>query len=1052
MALPTPLATPPGMMTGEPHDADVHSLLEVTQQPPETWYKDQFGRKATFDVQVQRVSRGCGGCREQRHLNVQLLYESGKVVENQNILRVASGLCLNKDDVSVLAIRIMEVSKNHQNQKFRLQISLPGCAHKAVPSTGAAAITNAVLVLSKKNKRPVKAEGEDSEAKSVKSKKSKHSPTHGHDSSSPQNSAYSTPTSKTLLRTAPAFEGFTDSMDVESAWASESVRFQRPTEGLCLWANAAFNFLRRLQWQHRCSPESPDQMSGMIENTVYMCPVCNAQYGMVPAHRQECDLALLLEQTGLVDEEMAPPQPQRTHQGSNSIPVPKHPTTKKLLFDGEGDDQDSVNMNGWRLSPLAHGKSYTMNGGGRISNQPPAFGTASVDLLAKNLNLESWEGYSSLSKIMFSMEADGRQPRETTLNLMAPSGKGGSNASVASSFGSGLLSFAGSSPAKSSQQTTLGISSLISGVKEMSPETVAFLQEQDAELTGDASLLRSLSRVSLTDFMPDGSNEASNGAEELRANVAALSAVMADEVKTQTAESAVMTIAAADFRHCGCPAFDSTNSLTGFYFVSESEGSTQLRFMPNFYPLPPQMLQELEKDVATWRLRSDILHSRRSKDANALDQLKELVVAALLRRGAPFTELNRITNKSSMGKHEFLTAKAIGNRMKAKGLQKLRWYCQVCQKQCRDENGFKCHTTSESHQRQMLVVASNPDKFLSGYSEMFEKDFLENLRRRHGTKRMHANIVYNEYIADKEHIHMNATQWTTLNGFVQYLGRTGKCTVDETEKGWYVQYIDRDPRKIARQEELEKKKQAELDHEERNRAFIERQLKMTRERMDDESLEQRPTKLQRREGDEGKIQITLGGSRSGTTSQTSGKLSSLNVFGGGENDDASAAPTKKSGRAVDAIMEAEEKRKREQEQRRVQEEDLRAKKHENWVTTGIVVKVMNKRVGDGKYYKQKGEIVQVKDRFGAKVEMLDSGDILQLDQDDLETVIPKVGRRVKIVNGAGRGNVATLLSISVDDFCASVRIESGSRRGDVLKRVEYEDICRVIEEEPSEKR
>ncbi len=33
----------------------------------------------------------------------------------------------------------------------------------------------------------------------------------------------------------------------------------------------------------------------------------------------------------------------------------------------------------------------------------------------------------------------------------------------------------------------------------------------------------------------------------------------------------------------------------------------------------------------------------------------------------------------------------IGNRIKAKGLQKLRWYCQLCQKQCRDENGFKCH-------------------------------------------------------------------------------------------------------------------------------------------------------------------------------------------------------------------------------------------------------------------------------------------------------------------------------------------------------------------------
>ena len=31
----------------------------------------------------------------------------------------------------------------------------------------------------------------------------------------------------------------------------------------------------------------------------------------------------------------------------------------------------------------------------------------------------------------------------------------------------------------------------------------------------------------------------------------------------------------------------------------------------------------------------------------------------------------------------------IANRIKSKGLQKLRWYCQMCQKQCRDENGFQ---------------------------------------------------------------------------------------------------------------------------------------------------------------------------------------------------------------------------------------------------------------------------------------------------------------------------------------------------------------------------
>jgi DNA/RNA-binding protein KIN17 len=36
-----------------------------------------------------------------------------------------------------------------------------------------------------------------------------------------------------------------------------------------------------------------------------------------------------------------------------------------------------------------------------------------------------------------------------------------------------------------------------------------------------------------------------------------------------------------------------------------------------------------------------------------------------------------------MGKAEAGTPKAIANKMKSKGLQKLRWYCQMCQKQVR---------------------------------------------------------------------------------------------------------------------------------------------------------------------------------------------------------------------------------------------------------------------------------------------------------------------------------------------------------------------------------
>ena len=99
-----------------------------------------------------------------------------------------------------------------------------------------------------------------------------------------------------------------------------------------------------------------------------------------------------------------------------------------------------------------------------------------------------------------------------------------------------------------------------------------------------------------------------------------------------------------------------------------------------------------------------------------------------------------------MPKHDFLSPKAIGNRIKSKGLQKLRWWCEMCSKQCRDENGFKCHQTSEGHLRQMRIFAENPGKVMHTYSSEFEQNFLEVLSRRHGTKRVHSNVVYQEYI------------------------------------------------------------------------------------------------------------------------------------------------------------------------------------------------------------------------------------------------------------------------------------------------------------------
>ena len=57
---------------------------------------------------------------------------------------------------------------------------------------------------------------------------------------------------------------------------------------------------------------------------------------------------------------------------------------------------------------------------------------------------------------------------------------------------------------------------------------------------------------------------------------------------------------------------------------------------------------------------------------------------------------------------------------------------------------------------------------------------------------------------------MNSTMWTSLTAFCLYLGKEGKAVVDETERGWYIQYIDRDPKVLARQLQREGRAQAEL--------------------------------------------------------------------------------------------------------------------------------------------------------------------------------------------------------------------------------------------------
>lgn len=374
------------------------------------------------------------------------------------------------------------------------------------------------------------------------------------------------------------------------------------------------------------------------------------------------------------------------------------------------------------------------------------------------------------------------------------------------------------------------------------------------------------------------------------------------------------------------------------------------------------------------------------------------------------------------------SSKWLANKMKSKGLQKLRWYCQMCQKQCRDQNGFKCHISSESHQRQMLLFGEKPAKFLNEFSKEFHRDFMDILKRCHGTKRVFANAVYQEYIRDKNHVRMNATKWVTLSGFCKYLGSSGQCKIDETEKGYYITWIDRNPETLARQEALEKRDKMSKDDDERMADFVAKQvereiLKKSEENLvnftellrgPEDKIKLESMKIEKKQP-EIKNDILLSSNevlKKPSISKPSTSKSKKNRSKSPENCDSSRKRKKSK---IEELIEEETREKIQKEIR------IRERQETSWLKKGIILKITTKSLGE-KYYKQKVEVIEVIDRFKALVKLNQDNSKVMLDQNDLETVIPAVGRQVLVLSGKYRGYKAILENLDVENFQASLKL------------------------------
>lgn len=394
-----------------------------------------------------------------------------------------------------------------------------------------------------------------------------------------------------------------------------------------------------------------------------------------------------------------------------------------------------------------------------------------------------------------------------------------------------------------------------------------------------------------------------------------------------------------------------------------------------------------------------------------------------------------------MGKHEVGTPKYIANKIKAKGLQKLRWYCQMCQKQCRDENGFKCHTMSESHHRQLLLFAENSHRYMDEFSREFSKGYLNLLKRQFGTKRVPANRVYQEYISDRGHVHMNATQWLTLTAYVKWLGRSGQCVVDETEKGWYITYIDRDPETLAAQEKKAKKEKMDKDDNERLMDFIEKQVEKAKQDVKKEENEASKTPLIRPENDAPLVlDIKL---KPKLNLLFANNVKQENIKNENTNQDKSVLSK--------SINEKHKKLKR-----TIDDNEIKPVKRlktntdsspiEGWLKERLMVKVITKNLGN-KYYKAKGVVQSAeKDGFVGKVKLKSpeevSGHVIRLDQEYLETVIPAIGKTILILWGKYKGKKAIVKKLNIEHYSIDVKLEDNER---IIENLLYEQVCKYVE-------
>jgi len=262
--------------------------------------------------------------------------------------------------------------------------------------------------------------------------------------------------------------------------------------------------------------------------------------------------------------------------------------------------------------------------------------------------------------------------------------------------------------------------------------------------------------------------------------------------------------------------------------------------------------------------------------------------------------------------------------VKHTGKKNPRWRCHVCQQQCYDASDYKKHLYSPRHIDAQEF--STKEELLEMNSKEFEVNFLNRLEKTESIN-MNPHIIYEEMVKSTRHVKIEETKWKSMDEFLEHLKTTGKALYKMTESGPTVRHGAPPPKILL----ATTQGGFQYDEDQDLRKLVKKATKEDDQKEEKKKSKEfkKPMPLIRKKDGETKVQFSLNGNSMDNKNTTTSSLKRKQT------------PGKK--------LNVQKKAKR-----------------QGWLEEGLVVKCLNKVIGNGKYYKKKGLVINIRDPHSKK--------------------------------------------------------------------------------------